>query len=267
MGPDQFMYQVCDNGVPSKCDTAVVYLTVFDYPCTTIDLKVLLEGPYDKTAGKMKTTLNQRGLLPGQTPIGQFAVATPAGQPYKGAPWNYAGTETMTTYASTVVDWVLVTIRTNLTLASKIYTVAALLHDDGHIQFIDPCFNLPINGSYYVVIEHRNHMGIMSPTALNIVNGKIIFDFTAADSYIVSNPPSFGEKQIGSKFTMYAADGKKTTQTTNFDINFNDSQLWKLESGIFDQYRYGDFNLDADVNFNDQVLWKSNNGRYSGVQH
>ena len=66
---------------------------------------------------------------------------------------------------------------------------------------------------------------------------------------------------------MFAGDGKKTTSTTNFDINYSDSQLWKLESGIFDQYRYGDFNMDADVNFNDSQLWKLNNGRYSGVPH
>ena len=267
IGPDHFSYLVCDNGVPSKCDTAVVYLTVFEFPCVKLDLKVLLEGPFNRTTGKMKTTLNQRGLLPGQTPTGQFAVATPAGQPFKGAPWNYNGTETVTTYAPTVVDWVLVTVRTNMTLASKIYSAAALLHDDGHIEFIDSCFNMPINGTYFVVIEHRNHIGVMSPAAMSIVDGKIAFDFTNADSYIVTNPPSFGQKQVGSKWTMYAGDGKKTTQTTNFDINFNDSQLWKLESGIFDQYRLGDFNMDADVNFNDQVLWKSNNGRYSGVPH
>jgi hypothetical protein len=267
-GPDQFTYQVCDNGTPSKCDTAVVYLTIFESPCVTMNLKVLLEGPFNAATGKMKTILNQRGLLPGQTPIGQFAIATPAGQPFKGAPWNYAGTETVATYASTVVDWVLVSIRTdNLNASSTIYKVAGLLHDDGRIEFINPCFNLPVNGTFYVVIEHRNHMGVMSPTALSIVNGKITFDFTTLDSYIVTNPPSFGQKQIGSKWVMYAGDGKKNTQTTNFDINFNDSQLWKLESGIFDQYRQGDFNMDADVNFNDQVMWKYNNGRYSGVPH
>ena len=266
-GPDQFTYQVCDNGSPTKCDTAVVYLTVFENPCVTLDLKVMLEGSFNSATGKMKTTLNQRGLLPGQTPIGQFALATTAGQPYKSAPWNYNGTETVSTYASTVVDWVLVSIRSSTTLATTLYTAAALLHDDGRIEFINPCFNLPVNGSFYVVIEHRSHLGVMSPTVLNIVNGKVTFDFTTSDSYIISNPPSFGQKQKGSKWVMYAGDGKKTTQTTNFDINFNDSQLWKLESGIFDQYRFGDFNMDADVNFNDQVLWKSNNGRYSGVPH
>jgi large repetitive protein len=34
VGPDRFTYQVCDNGTPSKCDTATVYITIFDVPVT-----------------------------------------------------------------------------------------------------------------------------------------------------------------------------------------------------------------------------------------
>jgi len=64
---------------------------------------------------------------------------------------------------------------------------------------------------------------------------------------------------------MHAADGKKDTFTDNFDINFNDSQLWKSESGFFDKYLNSDFNMDADINFLDSVIWKKNNGRYSVV--
>src|SRR5690606_30415642 len=28
IGPDQFVYNICDDGVPSKCDTATVYIIV-----------------------------------------------------------------------------------------------------------------------------------------------------------------------------------------------------------------------------------------------
>ena len=37
VGPDRFTYQVCDNGTPVKCDTATVYITVFDLPKITPD--------------------------------------------------------------------------------------------------------------------------------------------------------------------------------------------------------------------------------------
>jgi hypothetical protein len=270
VGADYFVYSVCDNGTPSLCDTAVVYFTILDNPCITVQLKALLEGPYSTSTGKMRTVLNQRGLLPGQTPIGQFAVKTAAGHPYKGAPWNYTGTEgdTVTTYPSTVVDWVLVSLRSTASNLVPVWRCAAWLHEDGTITIPGkPCVQIP-SGVFYIVIEHRNHMGVMSPTPVSIVNNVLNFDFTTGETFMVTNPPSFGSKALSNgKWVMYSGDGKKDTQNTNFDINFNDSQLWKLQSGIFDQYRYGDFNLDADVNFSDQVLWKANNGRYSGVAH
>jgi hypothetical protein len=270
-GTDQFLYKVCDNGTPTLCDTATVYITVYEFPCVTLTLKVLLEGPLNAGTGLMGTVLNQRGLLPGQTPIGQFAVVTPVGHPYKGAPWNSTDTtgQSFRNYPSNAVDWVLVSLRTSNSSSANVLRVPALLLNDGTVSFLNPCFSLP-NGNYFVVIEHRNHMGIMSPSAVAVVNGVLAFDFTTGNSLTsisVNDPPAFGQKAVGTKWAMHAGDGKKTTQTTNFDINFNDSQLWKLESGVFDQYRYGDFNMNADVNFQDQVLWKNNNGRYSIVPH
>ncbi|AKD53814.1 beta strand repeat-containing protein [Spirosoma radiotolerans] len=234
--------------------------------CVTLELKVLLEGPYNTTTHLMNTTLNSRGLLPGQTPIGMFAVPTPAGQPYNTAPWNYTGTESITNYPADVVDWVLVSLRTDSLTTNTAFRVAGLLHSDGRISFVNPCFSIP-NGTYFPVIEHRNHMGVMSPTRVPVVNNKLIFDFTTQNSYMVTNPPSFGEIQIDNRWMMYGGDGKKDTYTDDFDINFFDSKLWKDESGIFDQYRLGDFNMDADVNFSDSVLWNKNNGRYSKVPH
>ena len=248
------------DGLPDLADA------VNNTSCVTLNLKVLLEGPYDASTDKMSTMLNQRGLLPGQTHVGPFGVDTPAGQPYTGAPWNYNGIEgkPSITYAGTVVDWVLVSLRTDSLLASStVLRKAALLHDDGHLIFTDACYSLP-TGTYFIVIEHRNHMGVMS-RKVNVQSNTLTFDFTQQDSYIIDNPPSFGQIQVNGKWMMHAGDGKKDTFTDNFDINFNDSQLWKSESGFFDRYLYGDFNMDADVNFLDSVIWKKNNGRYSVV--
>lgn len=266
VGTDQFSYKVCDNGTPSLCANATAYITVLDQPCVTFDFKVILEGPYSSSTGLMNTILNQRGLLPGQTPVGTFATPTTGGQPYNVAPFNYTGSETMTVYPATVVDWVLVSLRSDSTKASQVLRVAGLLHSDGHISFVNPCFSLP-SGTFYVLVEHRNHMGVMSATKVAVSSGKITYDFTASQSYQLTNPPSFGQKAIGSKFVMYAADGMKTTVNDNYDINFKDSQLWKTLSGNFDIYLLSDFNLDADSNFMDNSLWKTNSGRFSGVLH
>ena len=266
VGTDMFTYKVCDNGSPVLCTNATAYITILDQPCVTFDLKVILQGPYNSSTGLMGTVLNQRGLLPGQTPVGTYAVPTVGGQPYNLLPFSYAGSETMTAYPTTVVDWVLVSLRTDSTKLSKVLSVAGLLHSDGHISFASSCFTL-LSGSYYVSIEHRNHMGVMSHVKVPVSAGKITYDFTAQQSYQLTNPPSFGQKQIGTKFVMYAADGSKATINDNYDINFKDSQLWKTLSGNFDIYLLSDFNLDADSNFMDNSLWKTNSGRYSGVLH
>ncbi len=268
IGSDNFTYQVCDNSTPNKCDTAVGHIVVLNLPCITLDIKVLLEGAYQFSTGKMKTTLNRRGLLPGQTPVGSFAIATPAGQPFNQSPWNYAGTESVTNYAPTVVDWVLVSVRTDTVSAnSTIFKTAGLLHEDGRVELLDACFSVANNRPLYVMVEHRNHLGVMSPAAIPLSNHKLTVDFTTANSFTLNNPPSFGQKLMGGKWFMFAGDGSKSSRLTNFDINFTDSQLWKSENGIFDRYRNSDFNLDADLNFQDQILWKNNNGKYSGIPH
>ena len=206
----------------------------------------------------------QRGLLPGQTPVGPFAVATPPGQPYKTAPWNYAGTEATATYPADVVDWVLVSLRVDSLTATSVFRAAALLRADGQITFVEPCLSIPA-GSYYVVVEHRNHVGVMSPRKVPVRDNRLFFDFTLENGYLVQDPPSFGQALTGGRWVMYAGDGKKDTFTDNFDVNFSDSQLWRIECGLFDQYRWSDYNLDADINFRDIMLWKQNNGRYSRV--
>jgi hypothetical protein len=92
-------------------------------------------------------------------------------------------------------------------------------------------------------------------------------DFTLADSYTTTNPPSFGQKVKGGKFVMYAGDLRKALSADNYDINSNDSSTWKTQSGVFDQYRSGDLNLNADTNSFDSAIWKANSGKYSAVQH
>jgi hypothetical protein len=271
VGTDKFLYRICDNGSPVLCDTATIYISVTEpkvISCITFNLKAILEGPYSTVTGKMSNFLNFSGLLPGQTPIRPTGVATPDGQPYKTAPWNYLGTEVMPVggYPADVVDWVLVSLRTDSLTTTPAFRAAGLLHDDGTISFVSPCFTVA-NGSYYILVEHRNHMGAMSHQKINITSGTITYDFTARESYVETNPPSFGQKLSGTKYVMYTGDCKKATVNDNYDINAADSNFWKVLSGTFDIYLFGDYNFDADVNNADNVLWKANNGRFSGVVH
>lgn len=121
-----------------------------------VDLKVFLQGPYNSP--NMNTDI--------QSSVPKF-------HPYNTAPWNYAGTESAT-ITTDIVDWVLIELRTGSSPATATNVVgrqAALLKNDGTILASDGITNVNFNlasGSYYIVIYHRNHLPVMSATAISL---------------------------------------------------------------------------------------------------
>lgn len=239
--------------------------------CVTLDLRVLLEGAYDPVAGEMITGLNNdRGLLPGQTPTG-LTPPTPAGQPYDKAPWFYFGTEgagwTGANYIDEIVDWVLVSFRTGVSKNTESAIGAGLLYEDGTISFVNDCV-LPYKegaDSAYVVIEHRNHMGVMTPTAIQLNEYTLNYDFTVQDSYTDSLGLGVGQVQFSDgKWGMYGGDGDQS-DFPSYDINALDKAGWQTMNGSFDIYDSMDFNMNGDVNGDDKIIWQKNNGFSSRV--
>jgi hypothetical protein len=228
-------------------------------------LKAVLEGPYVATSGLMKTTNNEQGLLPGQTPVSSFGVPTAAGQPYNRIPWNYSGSESIIDYANTVVDWVLVSIKENEN--SIIYQTAALLHTDAQIEILGGNPMLNVTQQYYIQIDHRNHLGIMSQQKLAVNQQRITHDFSAQNSYIKQNIPAFGQKLISGKYVMFVGDVDKSKASQHYDINFADILQLRNNMGQFGQYLDADLNLDADINFKDLIIWQLNNGKFSSVTY
>lgn len=233
------------------------------------DITVFLEGAYENT-GEMTTTLNTgRQILPGQTPVGELATPTPAGQPYNRPPWNYTGTEganwTNDDYPAEAVDWVLVSFRTGIQKTTQIGMTAALLLKDGKVD-IPATFALPDNAdSTYIVVEHRNHMGVMTPQAIPVVAGDTLtYDFTLADSYN-GDGTGAGQKQMSTgKWAMYAGDADQS-DFPSYDILGADKIIWELENGVFDYYTPADLDMNGDTNGADKTLWFINNGVSSRV--
>jgi len=233
------------------------------------DIKVLLEGGYLDSLSEMTTALNTgRHLLPGQTPASNLAIPTPAGQPYDREPWNYMGTEgenwTDADYSTDVVDWLLVSFRTNIQKNTEIGITAALLLKDGTVQIPD-AFSLSTDAdSMYIVIEHRNHIGVMTPQAIGIADNALTYDFTLAESYN-GNDTGAGQKQLPSgKWAMFAGDADQS-DFPSYDIQGLDKIPWEDDNGLFDYYTAPDFNLNGDVNGGDKVFWFDNNGVSSRV--
>jgi|GEM_PF-3496321 len=217
----------------------------------TFNLKVFLEGPYDAGQTGMTGDLLTRGLVP-------------QGQPYFDYPWNYQGTEGTgwlpSDYPVETVDWVLVTLRQSLDPSSEVARVAAVLLRDGTIS----PFNITLNNSpahLYVMVEHRNHLPILSKQLVPIVNNTFSYDFTQENSF---NPSGFGQKKIGTNWMMYGGNADQVGPLS-CDINASDRIYWQSVNGQFDTYNPGDFNLDGDISAADRIIYFYNNGIFSTV--
>ncbi|MCB0561862.1 MAG: cadherin-like domain-containing protein, partial [Phaeodactylibacter sp.] len=293
VGTEVVEYAIADDGTPAAKDVATLYLTTLPLGCLSIEAWVYLEGAAiapDGTANytlPMRTALNGLSLLPGQTYDDLFfgTFYTPAGQPYAIAPWNYLGTEgdaydsggdvnfADAGYPITVVDWVLVSLRTDPGgTGGPLCQAAALLHNDGRIEFVDEfdCCNIDLAGSYYLVVEHRNHLIVMSQNPVPVVDGKLTYDFRIQQTYI-DDPFGFdifvGQKEVApGVFVMYGGNGNQTlSSSSDTDVNFDDRTFWESENGEAARYRIGDYNLNGDTNFNDRRVWELNNGKFTSV--
>lgn len=88
-------------------------------------------------------------------------------QPFNTSPWNYGGTELLYETPNGIIDWVLVSLREDLSESSEVARRAGLLKSDGTIVDLDgttPLVFVIHKGEYFVVIEHRNHLPIISST-------------------------------------------------------------------------------------------------------
>lgn len=233
-----------------------------------LKLKVLLEGAMLNDIGErqfpMRTNLNDRGLLPGQTNIG-IGNPTPSGQPYNDAIWCYKGTEWGDTipYSPEIVDWVMVSLREKAD-TSEIYRTAALLKNDGEVVFYHQLIRLvDVPSSVYIVVEHRNHMPVMSHQRIPIANDTVEYDFTAQNSYKVGT--SFGQG-IASDSLWYMLGGNGVhANGSPSDINGADKIIWNENNGNFDTYSPADYNMDCDINGNDKKIWEKHNGKTNRV--
>jgi uncharacterized repeat protein (TIGR01451 family) len=270
-----------DDGDQSEDDEdyETVQLITNEGQCVVVETGVFLEGPYSYDAQRMSTMLNQLGYLPGQRPTTFFGTPMSMGQPYNEAPWYYDGAEgngylqngpvtgLNANYPETVTDWVLVSLRTDVTPESTVCTKAALLHRDGSIEFVEgfDCCEMDITLDYYIVIEHRNHLLVMSHLKVPVINGAIKYDFRYHNSY--RTLMGVGQKQVAPGiYAMFAGNGdQQTSSADDIDINANDLQRWITDDGLNSSYYQRDLDLNGDVNVQDKGLFLENNGLFSDV--
>ena len=212
-----------------------------------LNLKLFLQGPYRN--GLMNANLNELQFIPKK-------------QPFNISSWNYQGNEQVTTIPSDVVDWVLVELRTGLSGTTAAAKKAAFVRRDGSIIDIDGSNNLKLAGTsglYYLVVRHRNHLGVISANRINISATTSFYDFTASmNSAYGTNPMAILGNGI---YGIYAGDGNGNGNINNTDLN----AIWKKENGNIG-YKSGDFDLNGGVNIVDKnSYWQLNKGKTTNI--
>lgn len=202
-----------------------------------LDVLVYLEGPYEGT--EMNTDLNLAGEIP-------------LTQPYNTTPWNYSGTETVGTIPNAdVVDWVLVELRdassaAGATLGTRIAQQAGFLLKDGTVVGTDGASNLQFGVSFssglYVVVWHRNHLGVLSASALTESGGLYSYDFSTSLSQ--AHGGGAGYKLV--ETSVYGMPGGDVNGDGVIDAT--DKAAWTAAAGTEGGYQSADFNMDNQVN-------------------
>jgi len=242
----------------------------------TLDIKVLLEGAsYNLNNGsymlEMRTDLYHRSILPMSDDGSriQHRFETELGN-FPNDKWNDTPQ-----YSPDVVDWVLVSLRTySLNPTTTFYKAPAWLLHDGTVRFYSTIRKADIDfdnlGDFYVMIEHHNHLPIITPTPLNKEMNILEFNFIEQNAY---NPPTgVGQKEImPDVWAMYAGNihndylGNVCEVFDFEEITGADKARWFDNNGNFGIYQTSDANLDGDINGADKILWEPNNGIFSAT--
>jgi dienelactone hydrolase len=234
------------------CTNSISTVVTNNATCAiNLQAKVWLEGAYRSNIGKMDTVLRNKNLLP-------------TAQPYNISPWNYGGTESVATLAdmpNNVTDWVLVELR-QAADTSVVAQKAVWLMNNGWLRQAGATTdgitfnNLNPNNSYFVSIRHRNHLAILSNTALAYAATATI-DFTQSNN--VANTTN-SLSPLGTSYGMVAGDND-----ANGMINMNDFNGFVADAPNTSINNYAANTADHDLNriisYRDFNIWRNNNGR------
>ncbi|MCB2219725.1 MAG: PKD domain-containing protein [Bacteroidetes bacterium] len=229
-------------------------------PDLRLNLVVMLEGPYDGLSNQMLTSLNSSGHLPTAQPYNPSLPYYNNNSPV----WLYGGTETVGAIPANVVDWVVVQLRDAASPATAVSstavgTRAGFILADGSIVATDGVSPLSFPVSYsqnlYVVVFHRNHLGIISNVSLTEAGGFYNYDFTTSSSQTYGDINAVKELEPG-VWGMVGADGDANGLVQNTD----ETEVWKNDLGS-SGYTAGDFDLNGLTQNTDETdLWKPNLG-------
>ncbi len=238
----RLIVEVSDLGTQHLVEGALDKFEV-TVPPVVFQATAWLSGAY---AGlQMNTTLRTNGLLPST-------------QPYNRPPWNYNGTETVTTLPTNATDWVLVELRPagNPILVTE--QRAALILNNGNLADTDGSigvkfYNLGQGGSYYVVLRHRNHLAVVSALPVSLPN---VASFSFKNATNVAGGTSQLVTLSASNYGLIPTDFDSNGIITVADYNY-----FTTQSALINTYSDADVTFDGSVTVADFNLFTQYAGK------
>lgn len=176
----------------------------------------------------------------------------PTNQPFNINPWNYSEDISISSSKTNYVDWLLIELRSEINNIS--YRKPAVLNSNGQIfnsDGSDFSFNNITSGDYYVAINHRNHLSIMSKNKVPIENGiPISYDFTK------SQDAAYGKNALkelkNGIYGMLGGDGDANGVINNLDFGIVANKI------LYKGYNNGDLDLNGTINVLDYSIINKN---------
>ena len=229
--------------------------SLVDQTQSVLNLKAFLEGPFNGV--NMNTSVNS---------------VLPLSHPFSGNPWNYEGTESVSSIPGTnIVDWVLIDLRdaasaNTATPATSVAMKAAFMRNDGQVVDLNgnpdlSFLHAPVINNLFAVVYTRNHLPVISASPLtNSGGGNYSYDFSSGESKVLGG--SNGHKNLGNGiWGMFSGNSNGDYHIDDTDLNVT----WKTEAGT-SSYILSDHNLDGQSDNKDKdSFWLPNRGKNSYV--
>lgn len=231
-------------------------------PCNNCDdnldlnVKVYLQGALvNSNNGLMRDDLRQLGYLPYSNPFEHVDGISAFDNNDVVLPnylMNVSG-------QNAIVDWVLLELRPSNNITAPIASKAVLLQRDGDLMAIDGSSTISFEnmekGQYYVCIQHRNHLSIMTQAAQYLGTGTTYIDFsdgTTADfgDNAQANIDGVNAMWLGntnSNGEVIYQGGDNDSNETFFAVVNAPQNHTKVSNYIQSGYSQGDVNLDGRV--------------------
>ena len=168
-----------------------------------VEIKAYLQGPYN--AGIMLDGLRSTGNIPTTSPYID-------GLTTNSSVFSVTGTDA-------IIDWVWIEIRDSTDGTTVINSTSALLQADGDVVSTDGIAAITVNvpeDNYYIMISHRNHLGVRTANTINLIGGTQSIDLTADSALIEGGTNAIADLGDGN-LALFSGDFDGNGQVQNSD--------------------------------------------------